>query len=276
METVKKQSWKPAAAGALVAIALNVAVFVTGLPSELGALSLVPLLILFWRLQRFSRVEMGFVRGSLAHYGLALAYPLGVLGLMALLALLGGALNLQNTDWPGEALRIATIILVTIVLGMLTEEGFFRGWLFAALQRAGQSPSAILFWSSLAFALWHIPVVILAADFTVPLPRAAIYIANVAIAAVIFGLMRLISGSVVVASVSHGFWNGLGYVLFGTGLQIGALGIQNTALFSPESGLLGIIFNLAFLIALWQWRRRATGRARIAPIMHPEPGSQVA
>lgn len=76
MQTIKKHSWKPAAFGALVAIALITAVFVTGLPSELGALSLFPLLGLFWLLQRLTRAEMGFVKGRLAHYGLALLYPL--------------------------------------------------------------------------------------------------------------------------------------------------------------------------------------------------------
>jgi len=39
-----------------------------------------------------------------------------------------------------------------------------------------------------------------------------------------WGLMRLISGSIIVTSVSHGVWNGMAYVLFGFGEKTGALG----------------------------------------------------
>ena len=53
-----------------------------------------------------------------------------------------------------------------------------------------------------------------------------------------WGLLRWISGSVIVASLSHGAWNGLVYALFGFGTRVGALGVQDTALFGPEVGVL--------------------------------------
>ena len=55
-----------------------------------------------------------------------------------------------------------------------------------------------------------------------------------------------------VASVSHGVWNGMAYALFGFGERVGALGIQDTWLFGPEVGLLGIALNLAIAIAFWR------------------------
>jgi len=39
-----------------------------------------------------------------------------------------------------------------------------------------------------------------------------------------WGLIRWISGSVIVASVSHGVWNGFTYALFGFGTRAGASG----------------------------------------------------
>lgn len=66
------------------------------------------------------------------------------------------------------------------------------------------------------------------------------------LSAQIWGLLRLISGSVLVASVSHGVWNGLDYPLFGFGTKVGALGITETAIYGPEVGILGLIVNVVF------------------------------
>jgi hypothetical protein len=66
-------------------------------------------------------------------------------------------------------------------------------------------------------------------------------------------MLRLISGSVVVASIAHGAWNGGDYVFSGFGTKVGALGIQETSIYGPEVGVLGLVLNLVFAAALWQW-----------------------
>ena len=80
------------------------------------------------------------------------------------------------------------------------------------------------------------------------------YFANATLIGVAWGLMRALSGSVIVTSVSHGIWNGLAYTLFAFGEKTGALGVENTALFGPEVGVLGILWNSLALVALI-WRR---------------------
>jgi hypothetical protein len=65
------------------------------------------------------------------------------------------------------------------------------------------------------------------------------------------------SGSVIVPAVAHGIWNGVVYVLFNFGDEIGALVIQHTSIFGPEAGLLGLVLNLIYTIGLWLWYRRA-------------------
>jgi hypothetical protein len=76
-------------------------------------------------------------------------------------------------------------------------------------------------------------------------------------------MLRVISGSVVVASVGHGLWNGFAYVLFGFGTKAGALGIEDTVLYGPEVGWLGLGLNLLFVLGLWHWHRRAQAPASI-------------
>jgi hypothetical protein len=39
--------------------------------------------------------------------------------------------------------------------------------------------------------------------------------------------------------------------LFGVGPTLGALGIQNTGVFGPEVGLVGLALNVAFAAVLW-------------------------
>jgi membrane protease YdiL (CAAX protease family) len=92
----------------------------------------------------------------------------------------------------------------------------------------------------------------------VPAAEIPVYLVNATLLGLIWGMLRLLSGSIVVASVSHAFWNGIDYPLFGFGENVGALGIQQTHIFGPEVGVLGIVLNslfAAFLYGLVKRRR---------------------
>jgi hypothetical protein len=204
-------------------------------------------------LQRFTRQEIGLTWGQAGSYRLALMYPVLVSGAAALIALAVGAVDVSATDWKKAGLNLALISATTVVMSILTEEGFFRGWLWAALKRAGSGDNATLIISSVAFMLWHVSAVTLETGFAPPAEQVPVYLVNATLLGLVWGLLRKISGSVVVAAVSHGIWNGLVYVLFGFGDKTGALGIQDSGIYGPELGYLGIVLNLAF--AAWLWRR---------------------
>ena len=155
--------------------------------------------------------------------------------------------------------NFALVAISNILVGIITEEGFFRGWLWASLERAGVRRPRILIWSSIAFSLWHWSAVMLKTGFDPPRAQVPVFMVNAVAMGLVWGLLRWISGSVIVSSVSHGLWNGMAYVLFGFGTKVGALGIKNTGLFGPEVGVLGLTANLIFAAALW---RLATGHAR--------------
>ena len=275
IKTDRKQHWIRPALGALAAIATTAAVTFSGLSATFNALSLIPLMALFWFLERLSRAEMGFIWGKVRHYGLALLYPVFALGTAALAAWMGGAINLGNMDWSKTALNAAVLVLASTLIGLITEEGFFRGWLWSALKRSGQSPYWTIVWTSLAFAAWHLPIALLDTGFSLAPAQVPVYIFNVVIAGgVILGFMRLISGSVIVASVSHGIWNGVGYTFFGSGSTIGALGIQDTATYGPEVGVVGVVLNAVFAIGVWLWYRGKEMAAAANQGMQLTPGVQ--
>lgn len=173
-------------------------------------------------------------------------------------AAIAAAVDLSHTNWKKAGINFALTTVSTVLVALITEEGFFRGWLWASLKRARVSESAVLVWTSVAFAAWHWSEAILKTGFEPPRSQVPVFLVNVAVIGATWGLMREWSGSVIVCSVSHGVWNGLAYVLFGIGTRTGALGIKNTGLFGAEVGVLGLVFNAAFLAALWTRYHRSS------------------
>jgi len=255
-----KSSLKWPILGVVVAIAITTAMDASGL-SVFSALPLFPLAGLFWYLEKLSRRSVGFVWGHWSDYGMAALYPVAILGVIGLVSAASGAVDVSHTNWEKAWLNLALVTVSTFLAAIITEEGFFRGWLFASLERAGESPGRTLAWSSIAFSLWHLSAVTLATGFDLPVGQIPVYMVNAAILGAIWGLLRLLSGSVIVASLNHGVWNGGAYVFFGFGAKIGALGIKDTAIYGPEVGILGLALNLIFAVALWRWWK---ARASIA------------
>ncbi len=222
-----------------------------------SALPLFPLAGLFWTLQRFSRRDLGLVWGNLQAYGLALAYPIFVLGLVAVVALMGGAIDTSGADWNKAFLNMALMSSTGVIMVLITEEGFFRGWLWAALKRAGQTDLQVLIWTSLAFTLWHISAISLDTGFDIPAAEIPIYLINATLIGAVWGMLRMASGSVVVPSVCHAVWNGIDYPLYGFGEKVGALGIEQTHIYGPEVGVLGVGLNLIFAAALYYYIKKS-------------------
>ena len=67
------------------------------------------------------------------------------------------------------------------------------------------------------------------------------------------------AGSVVVPAVCHAVWNGLDYPLFAFGEKVGALGIEQTHIYGPEVGIIGVAINAAAAALLYGrliWNRK--------------------
>jgi membrane protease YdiL (CAAX protease family) len=250
-----------AVAGVLVALAVTTTMDATGY-AMFSALPLALITGSLWALQRFSRAEIGLVWGDRRSYALALAYPAVVLGLITLIAYGFGAVDSSDADWEKVFLNMAAGSSIGVLGVLITEEGFFRGWLWAALKRAGQSDTQVLIWTSVSFTVWHISAVSLDTGFDIPAAEIPVYLVNATLIGGVFGLLRMISGSVVVASVCHAVWNAIDYPLYGFGEKVGALGIEATHLFGPEVGVLGIAINSIFAASLWYWWRTQTNASQ--------------
>lgn len=190
-----------------MAIAITTAMDANGL-SAFSALPLCPLMLLFWYLDGLKRTEIGFVWGPIRDYGLAVLHSCLVLGLIVLLAWITGALDLEKSRGRTAGINFAIVALSTFLVAMITEEGFFRGWLWASLKRAGQSDPRVLAWTSLSFALWHLSAVLLETGFNPPLRQVPVFMVNAAVLAR-SGACCGCTRSIVVSSLAHGVWNGV-------------------------------------------------------------------
>jgi len=143
MDHLLRPALRPAVAGTLTAIVITTTMDATGY-AVFSALPLILLTGLFWFLQKFTRKEIGLTWGDWTSYGWALAYPLLVLGLAAAIAAIFGAIDSSEADWDKTLFNIGIMSSIGVLMVMITEEGFFRGWLWASLKRSGKSGR---FWS---------------------------------------------------------------------------------------------------------------------------------
>ena len=155
--------------------------------------------------------------------------------------IVGDARNLERLMWVLDKHRDefdAVALASPVVVPLDVERAYFRA--------AGKLLNP---WGGAEAMLTHA----VSALFDLPAAQIPVYMVNAVAMGVIWGLLRMISGSVIVASVSHGIWNGGAYVFFGFGTKVGVLGIKETAIYGPEVGVVGLVLNIVFAAALWRW-----------------------
>ena len=233
-----------------LAIAVSSAMDATGL-TLYSALVLFPLLVICCLVWRRSAASMGLRAGRPRDYVWAAIYPIAVIGAGVGIAVLAGSTDTSHAHWQKAAINFALFLAQGIPVGLLTEEGFFRGWLWSSFEKAGVTGIRVVWWTSIAFALWHVSLVVLDKSFRLPPLEAMVYVANISVIGLIWGLMRWRSGSIVVTSASHALWNAGAYVLYGIGTFAGVLGIANSAAFGAETGIVGLSLNVLFAAVFW-------------------------
>ncbi|MGH8108178.1 MAG: CPBP family intramembrane glutamic endopeptidase [Arenimonas sp.] len=251
------------AMGVFVAIAITAAMDATGL-ANLSFASLFPLMLIFWGVQRLSWKSIGFKLGGFRHYGLALLQPTVVIGLISLICVMSGVVDISHANWLQARSDFLFTIAISFPLAIVTEEGFFRGWLYASLQRAGLSELQVMIWTGVAFSLWHIPAVSMNTEDALPLAQIPVLLINAVLIGATWAMLRSISGSIIVTSLCHAVWNACVYVLFGFGTTVGVLGVKQPAIYSPESGLWGLAVNLVLAALLWNRWKKKQARKQLA------------
>ncbi|NRQ38883.1 CPBP family intramembrane metalloprotease [Nonomuraea sp. NN258] len=186
-----------------------------------------------------------------------LGTPLFVIGAMALsaalglvkldldgLSLLDAALRAQGVPVPGglgavAAVQIAAAVVTGPVLNLvfaLGEEWGWRGWLLPRLVSARGVLGGLVL-SGAIWGVWHAPLTLLGYNYPRLGSWAAVYfIAFCVLAGIVFGWLRLRSGSVWPAVIGHGSLNAVA----GPVLLLGDAAAPPDEVIAGPTGLVGL------------------------------------
>lgn len=191
------------------------------------------------------------------------------------------ATQLQDALPPGTPLppigllvlaQVAAIPVGALLNSVLAfgEELGWRGWLVPALRPLGTWPSLLI--SGVVWGLWHSPVILLGYNFgRTDLTGVLLMVAGCVAWGVLFGWLRLRSGSVWPAVLAHGALNAAaGLVLIVAATQ------PDMALAGPLGVATWIVLAIVVLalVATGQFRRQpalAEANGRPSPASHPGP-----
>ncbi|MDN6529082.1 MAG: CPBP family intramembrane metalloprotease [Brevibacterium sp.] len=117
--------------------------------------------------------------------------------------------------WPVVLIQVALVPLASIfnALPAFAEEAGWRGWLLPALRPLGTWPALLL--SGAIWGLWHTPIVLLGQNFDEPNIWGVLLMTGGGMAwGVLFGWLRLRTGSNWPAVIGHGSLNASGGLVF--------------------------------------------------------------
>ena len=192
----------------LVGISEGLAISVSGL---LVYIILIPLTLLFiyvdGSLDRIKEMlRFGSVKRTLI---LILAIPIVVTIILMLLTIIYSVVWIGifgepsiNTDvgtyWESSSIDIALLFLSVAIVTPIVEELMFRGYILDAINRKHSDWTAII-WSSILFGLLHFL-------------GGAFYIGSALIGGIIYGWIRVRTGSLLPSIASHMVWNMLALI----------------------------------------------------------------
>ncbi len=204
---------------------------------------------------------LGLHRAGLRSWGLALLGPLLLLGCTYTIVWSTGVGRLDLTTYTGY-MGIINLLLNLIVgvivtsLFALAEEIGWRGYLLPHLLSLGRTRAMLL--SGLLHGLWHLPLMLLTPFYHASGNRfivVGLFLLTLTVAGVLYGYLRLTSGSTWPAVLAHGslntFWGQFSM------LTVAASSPLLLEYLAGESGLLTLIG--AALLACWlayRWQRQ--------------------
>lgn len=264
IEPAAYRRWLGPVCGTFAALVLSPLIAFGLHKPNLYPLVLLPTVLVSWGLTGYRPKDLGLTIGRGRFYLAAVAYPCTVIVGLTVVALTTHHVRQTQFHLTQNATEVGRLFAFSLTAAILTEEGFFRGWLWAACTRNGFCPSRTLWFTSVAFSVWHLAITSMP-EFHIASWDVPMYLLAILLIGVNLGLLRQLSDSLVVSSVAHASWNSLAYVLFGSGENSGILRISSTRIYDPERGLLGILLNAVIAVALWRIQntaQRALGRGQ--------------
>ncbi|WP_423058619.1 lysostaphin resistance A-like protein [Brevibacterium linens] len=241
----------------------------------------------FWPLRPFGRV-----------IGMTIASFFGIMVLVVLGYLVSAAFGWLTLDLDGlsgfkaqletipgaNAMPTAAAIAVYLLLMLVSsagnvvvtigEEFGWRGWLLTSLRPLGTWPALLII--GVVWGLWHAPLILLGYNFGRPdISGLALMVGGCVMVGILFGWLRLRTGSVWPAAFAHAALNGCGAMLLGLVIDAGAQ-TPDTALvaFLGVAGWIVSTFVIVVLVATGKFRKQPElGIKKAKPLAEDAPQS---
>ena len=241
----------------------------------------------FWPLRPFGRV-----------IGMTIASFFGIMVLVVLGYLVSAAFGWLTLDLDGlsgfkaqletipgantmpTAAAIAVYLLMMLVSSAgnvvvtIGEEFGWRGWLLTSLRPLGTWPALLII--GVVWGLWHAPLILLGYNFGRPdISGLALMVGGCVMVGILFGWLRLRTGSVWPAVFAHAALNGCGAMLLGLVIDAGAQ-TPDTALvaFLGVAGWIVSAIVIVVLVATGQFRKQPElGIKKAKPLAEDAPQS---
>src|SRR5215216_6270501 len=183
---------------------------------------------------------LGLHRAGFRAWGLALLLPGLVLGFGYSVVWLTGiaSFNLPPSELVTLPLNLVLTMLLDVPLAFGEEIGW-RGYLLPQLSSSGRRRALLL--SGLLQGIWHLPMLLLTPYYHSagnPLIVVPLFLATLTLTGVIYGELRLMTGSMWPAALAHGAGNSFWSTLSGLTITTSPLVLEYLA---GESGILPLL-----------------------------------
>lgn len=201
---------------------------------------------------------LGLHQAGWGGWALALLGPLLVMGCTYAIVWTTGIGRLDLTQFQGAInflLNLVISLIVTALLALAEEIGW-RGYLLPHLLPLGRMKALLL--SGLLHGLWHLPLILLTPFYHASGNRlivVTLFLLTLTVAGVLYGYLRLTSGSVWPVALAHGALNTFWFQF--SALTVAASSPLLLEYLAGESGLLSLLG--AALLAGWllyRWQRQ--------------------
>jgi membrane protease YdiL (CAAX protease family) len=150
---------------------------------------------------------LGLARAGWGSWGLALLGPLFVMGCTYAIVWTTGIGRLNLTNMPGMLDFLLNLVISLIVTSLLAsaEEIGWRGYLLPHLLPLGRMKALLI--SGLLHGLWHLPLMLLTPFYHAGGNRLIVitlFLLTLTVAGVLYGYLRLTSGSLWPVALAHG------------------------------------------------------------------------
>lgn len=216
-----------------------------------SVLILTTLLIVSWLTVKLPLKNVGVSIAPSLSWLIGLGHPMFVMLVILFVACRTQVFDSLDDLMASAARLNDNLLMFLLFMHAIIAELFFRGWLFAYLKTKKYTSTVLIGVTAVSFTVWQLGWYLFSNEFSLAIDSLLVLTVQLLLIGIIWGKMRHHTGVVWASMIAHLFWSFLALHLFGWCQSEEAIFSEQLAIYSPDQGFLGIIFNGVFLWIYW-------------------------